>query len=55
MLNEEQNISLVDIAKITGASMIVLDKMKEFVRIQVYFYLWTVYFKVSDHELGVDS
>jgi hypothetical protein len=54
MLNEEQNISLVNLTEITGASMIVLDKMNKFVRIQVDLYLWTVYFKVSDHELGVD-
>jgi hypothetical protein len=54
MLNEEQNVSLVNIAEITGASMIVLNKMNEFVRMQVYFYLRTVYFKVCDHESGVD-
>jgi hypothetical protein len=54
MLNEEQNISLVNLAEITSVSMIILNKMKEFIRMQIYFYLRTVNFKISYHELGVD-
>ncbi len=54
MLNEEKNVSLVYLAEITLITIIVLKKMNEFVRIQIYFSLRTVYFKVCYHEFGID-
>jgi hypothetical protein len=54
MLHEKLNISFVHLTKRTFAFVIILNKTKEFVRLQIDFNLRAIDFKVGDHQFGVD-